>query len=86
MGSRVTESDREYFRRLGRASRALERTEGPAGTLKEALRRMGEIERTQGIDMLSPEMLESWPDRESHFAYLKAVKRMAAKERKRKER
>ena len=81
MNAKVTQSDQQYFGRLGRANRALDRTERPPGSLKEALCRMARIEQLHGIDMRSPEALKSWPDRQSHIAYLKAVKRMAAKER-----
>ena len=41
---KVSEGDRDCFRRLGRANAAATRMEKPAGTLAEAIERMARIE------------------------------------------
>lgn len=81
MRGKASAEDREYFRRLGRAKRALRRTERPPETLAEALDRMYRIERNHGLDLRSPHAQAIWSDRRSHFAYLKAIRALAAKAR-----
>ena len=78
---KVSASDRAYFEKLARLNAAASRDERPAGTLREAFDRMHRIERQRGIDVRKIAQ-DHWPDYDSHMAYLKAVKAMAARERK----
>ena len=75
----VSAADRGYIRKLARATKLANRSDGPAGTLAEALDRMWRIERAMGIDVAAT-ALEHWPDCASHMTYLEAVRKMAAKE------
>ena len=77
---KVSEGDRDCFRRLGRANAAATRMEKPAGTLAEAIERMARIEGSRGIDVVATAQ-DHWPDYASHMNYIAAVRRMAAKER-----
>ena len=63
---KVSESDRDYFRRLGRANAAATRRERPAGTLAEAIERMARIEGSRGIDVVATAQ-DRWPDYASHM-------------------
>ena len=74
----VSDADREYFEQLGVANAAAQRaTERPAGSLAVALERMAAIERNMGIDIVATAR-EHWPDRDSHMAFLAAVKEKIA--------
>ena len=72
-------ADREYIKKLARANKLASRSDGPAGTLEEALDRMWRIERAMGIDVAATAQ-EHWPDYASHMAYIEAVRKMAARE------
>ena len=76
---KVSQGDRDYFRRLGEANAATTRMEQPAGTLAEAIERMKRIARSRGIDVVATAQ-NHWPDYASHMNYIEAVRRMAAKE------
>ncbi len=74
----VSDADRAYFEQLGEANAAAQRaTERPAGSLAVALERMAAIERNMGIDVVATAR-EHWPDRDSHMAFLAAVKKRVA--------
>ena len=77
---KVSEGDREYFKRLGEVNAAVTRMDQLAGTLAEAIVRMGRIERSRGIDVVAIAH-DRWPDYASHVNYIEAVRGMAAKER-----
>ena len=77
---KVSEADRDYFRRLGEANAAITRMDQPAGTLAKAIDRMTRLERSRGIDVAAIAQ-DHWPDYESQKNYIEAVRRMAAKER-----
>lgn len=76
----VTDADRRYFRELGQANKIAHHGDGPANSLAEALRRMAQIDRSMGIDTALV-AAECWPDRDSHLAYVAAIEKMVARER-----
>ena len=68
------------MRRLGQGMAVAKRLDQPAGTLREALRQMWWIERSRTVGG-RPKSGMHWADRESHFAYLAAVRQVAEVER-----
>lgn len=75
---RVSAADRAYVRRLAEANQRASHGDAPAGTLAAALDRMWRIERNMGIDPVATAQ-DHWPDRDSHMAYLDAVRRRKAR-------
>ena len=73
----VTDADRAYLARVAEGNAAAQAGDRPAGSLAVAFERMGMIERAMGIDALAT-ALECWTDRESHMAFLAAVKKKKA--------